>query len=263
MFLTLTYNNENLPRDFSLHKEHLQLFWKRVRKRLPEGRKIKYYNCGEYGDKPTLPYKHGRPHYHAIVFGLDCYNEEDRQIVSDSWPLCDVWLFDRRRGRECAIQDISREDIAYVTGYVQKKLTGVLGADTYGNRQRPFCSCSHFIGYDFLDKNAERFRKNGFTYLNGHKISLPRRFRERLEISQSDCLSKVSKLTPSRLDEELDVLSKLFESDMKSRNLWYPDNLKMMSIRFERWYNNFEWSYSKQIERDFLQKKMITSRSYI
>ena len=60
-FLTLTFNDEHLPNDNSIHKRDLQLFVKRLRKALV-GKKIRYFGCGEYGGK------FGRPHYHIIIF---------------------------------------------------------------------------------------------------------------------------------------------------------------------------------------------------
>ena len=63
-FITLTYNDEHLPSDRSLNVEHFQRFMKRLRKHL-EPLKIRFFHCGEYGDKFR------RPHYHAIVFGYD------------------------------------------------------------------------------------------------------------------------------------------------------------------------------------------------
>ena len=64
VFLTLTYNDKSLPKNDSLVKRDLQLFFKRLRKALPSDKKIKYFACGEYGDDKECP------HYHAIVFGL-------------------------------------------------------------------------------------------------------------------------------------------------------------------------------------------------
>lgn len=63
VFLTITYSPENLPADGSIHKEDLQLFLKRLRKALGE-EKIRYFACGEYGEK------YSRPHYHLIIFGI-------------------------------------------------------------------------------------------------------------------------------------------------------------------------------------------------
>ena len=60
-FLTLTYDDEHLPKGEKLEKEEMQKFWKRLRK--ATGTKIRYYMAGEYGTEG------GRPHYHACVFG--------------------------------------------------------------------------------------------------------------------------------------------------------------------------------------------------
>ena len=49
-FLTLTYNDENLPKDGSLSKEEVQKYLKRLRERL-DGREIKFYAAGEYGER--------------------------------------------------------------------------------------------------------------------------------------------------------------------------------------------------------------------
>ena len=65
IFVTLTYNNENLPKHNTLVKEHFQLFMKRLRKhkKATKHNKIRYFHCGEYGEKNSL-----RPHYHAIIY---------------------------------------------------------------------------------------------------------------------------------------------------------------------------------------------------
>jgi len=63
IFVTLTYNNENLPKDGSLCLADLQKFMKRLRKKYGAG--IRYFACGEYGEKLK------RPHYHVCIFGLN------------------------------------------------------------------------------------------------------------------------------------------------------------------------------------------------
>lgn len=62
-FLTMTYDDDHLPIDGSLKKEHLQLFMKRLRKGIYP-LKCRYYNVGEYGTES------GRAHYHSILFGV-------------------------------------------------------------------------------------------------------------------------------------------------------------------------------------------------
>ena len=63
-FITLTYDEENLPADGSLNYDHFQLFMKRLRKAI-EPNKVRFYMCGEYGEE------NGRPHFHACLFGYD------------------------------------------------------------------------------------------------------------------------------------------------------------------------------------------------
>ena len=252
-FVTLTYNNEHLPLDYGLDGTAPTKFFKRLRKNL-DGRKIKYYLCGEYGDT------YGRPHYHAIIYGLDCYNDKDRQILADSWPLCDEFLFDKNHN---GMLPVCREDIAYVCGYVQKKLNGFLAEEKYGNRKRPFSRVSRGIGLDFALKNQERLINNGFTYLNATKIAIPRYLRDKLGIVQSEVID--NGLSIERLEKENAEIAKAFREDMQRHGTWYPDNLTMMSYRFERWYENCEFAFSKQIERDYLAKKSMQNglRRYI
>lgn len=76
-FFTLTYSNDFLPDPPQLSPKDLQLFLKRLRRRL-EPRRIRFFACGEYGSK-TL-----RPHYHGVLFGVEANNELEK-IISASW----------------------------------------------------------------------------------------------------------------------------------------------------------------------------------
>ena len=73
VFITLTYDSDNLPPDCSLRKSDFQKFIRSLRKRTKK--KIRYYHCGEYGDR------NNRPHYHAILFG---HNFDDWVYLFDS-----------------------------------------------------------------------------------------------------------------------------------------------------------------------------------
>lgn len=116
-FITLTYNKENLPEDGSLKKEHFQKFMKRLRKRFPT-KKIRYYHCGEYGEKNF------RPHYHAIIFNLD-FNDKELYTVRNgenlytSKTLEKLWPFGFS-----TLGSVTFESAAYVARYVMKKITG-------------------------------------------------------------------------------------------------------------------------------------------
>lgn len=65
-FLTLTYNNEHLPK-CGIFKEEIQLFLKRLRiklDRLNVSHNLRYVAVGEYGSKSK------RPHYHMILWNF-------------------------------------------------------------------------------------------------------------------------------------------------------------------------------------------------
>lgn len=99
-FITLTIDEKHL-RGRDLNKRSVQLFLKRLRERVGP---IRYFAVGEYGDVSW------RPHYHLIVFGLSPVQEEE---VKKSWPYGFV---------QVGTADVGA--IKYITGYVQKKLTG-------------------------------------------------------------------------------------------------------------------------------------------
>lgn len=260
-FLTLTYNDEHLPEDNGLHIEELQKFFKRLRINLKREYhefepKIRYYACGEYGDKSKI-YKspgaiklHGRPHYHAIVFGLDDLNDTHRDIVRKSWQLCEPWFFDKERERDSGMQQVTPEDINYVCGYVQKKLNGVLGKEVYGQSSPPFSCCSQGLGLEFALKNKERLVANGYTFFKNHKVSIPRYFCEKFEIKKRELLDKDYKI-----ETDISYLYEQFKKDMIKQNTWYPENPTMQAHRFELWYTRGQWQQADIIYKDFLQRR--------
>ncbi len=124
IFITLTYNNENLPEDGSLNKEHFPLFMKRLRKKY-HPKIIRFYHCGEYGDKL------GRPHYHAILFGHDF---EDKIVISKKGgiPLYKSKILEELWGKGyCSIGAVTYESAAYVARYVMKKVSGEKAKEHY------------------------------------------------------------------------------------------------------------------------------------
>lgn len=177
-FITLTYNEENLPMDHSLDKKELQNFFKRLRRRLGD-KKIKYYAVGEYGDL------HHRPHYHAIIFG--CQNKE---YIEDSWPFGFV-----------QVGAVEHDSIQYVTGYIRKKLFGDMAKEVYGERTPPFSNMSQGLGLRFVQDNEKELRKNlGYT-LGGVQQGLPRYFVKKLEIEQDVIRKKAKESKKDKIKE--------------------------------------------------------------
>ena len=144
-FITLTYrdkevatpeqrlNKYHIRDDWSLEKRHFQLFMKRLRKERPD-RSIKYYHCGEYGQRC----KHGidlslvkcplcnvgRPHYHAILFNcgfddLEAYAEQNGRVRYTSKELESIW-----RHGFVDVGKVTVQSAAYCARYIMKKVNG-------------------------------------------------------------------------------------------------------------------------------------------
>lgn len=123
VFITLTYDDEHLPHHGNLVKSHYQDFMKRLRWHYKTP--IKYFHCGEYGEKFS------RPHYHACLFGVQFPDRElhadNRGIRLDtSRTLDNLW----RKGFT-TVGELTFESAAYVARYCTKKVTGPAKEEHY------------------------------------------------------------------------------------------------------------------------------------
>lgn len=173
-FLTLTYDPLHMPKDNQLRKKDLQDFWKRLRK---SGQKFRYFACGEYGENTH------RPHYHAIVFGLDI---KDLQAYSLSDKLSQLY-------KSKTIQDIwsnglvsigfaDSASIAYTAGYCEKKQVAIDGSKDF---VKPFVIMSRkpAIGTFYYLDNKEAIISSNKVYGDfgsSHTGSVPRHFLRKL-----------------------------------------------------------------------------------
>lgn len=119
-FLTLTYDDQHLPRDLSLNHRHFQLFMKRLRRRFFSSTEsgVRYYMCGEYGEA------RGRPHYHCILFNFHFkdqlfYSSRGGHNIYTSRTLDDLWQLGN-----CMIGAVTFESASYVARYCVDKITG-------------------------------------------------------------------------------------------------------------------------------------------
>lgn len=176
LFLTLTYNDENLPPYNSLNPLHTQLFLKKLRKKFGSG--IRFYLTGEYGEE-TL-----RPHYHAIMFNfslpdLRFYKKNyDGQILHTSALLDKVWGHG-----ECKVGSVTFDSAAYVARYVVKKVTGKSAAAHYGNRVPEFSrqSLKPGIGAAWYEKYVHETYPSDFIVYDGVRMRPPKAYDRRLE----------------------------------------------------------------------------------
>lgn len=181
IFATFTYSDENLIESgVSLCKEDFQYMIKRLREEVYP-RKIKYYGCGEYGEKPYVLEMRGayplildgRPHYHIIIFGVSIGEHKSQRIQGDvrqiiEGPLKTAWQDKGMIG----VGSVTKDSMRYVTDYVHKKLYGK--AALLDNRVQPFSLCSQGIGKRFCLDNAEHYYYNLKQKVNGVELGMPR-----------------------------------------------------------------------------------------
>lgn len=187
-FITLTYNNDNLPENRSLDLEHYQLFMKRLRKHAAkENHKVRYFHCGEYGEK------YSRPHYHAILFGYDfpdkkLWKEKAETKLYQSETLAKLW------GKGfCSIGDVTFESAAYVARYVLKKITGdeaenhyrytdeLTGESFQITPEYTTMSRNPGIGKSWYDKYKKDAYPKDFVTMRGKKLKPPKYYDSQLE----------------------------------------------------------------------------------
>lgn len=123
-FLTLTYDDNNIPTYGSLNYEHLVKFWKRLRKSMVAKTKanrstatpIRYYAVGEYGDRSL------RPHYHACLFGHAFLSERiilrtTPSLLWTSMELQRIWGHGN-----VSVGALNFATARYTASYITKKL---------------------------------------------------------------------------------------------------------------------------------------------
>lgn len=180
-FLTLTYDNDKVPEDFSLNHNHIQLFMKRLRRQVG---KIRFFMCGEYGEKTS------RPHYHICLFGEDftmdreVYSVNNGNTLYSSRTLDDVWGLG-----SCQIGDLSVQSASYVARYVVNKQYGDLYeiADPATGeifvRTPPYCKMSlkPGIGREWINKyHPEVYNNNNDTVYADGTLQRPPRYYDKI-----------------------------------------------------------------------------------
>lgn len=173
-FVTLTYNDDNLPQYNSLHYPDLQRFWKRLRKKFG---KLRYYAVGEYGDKTQ------RPHYHACVFGQEF--TDDRVILRKTPTL--LWTSPHLEEAwglgHVSVGALNFQTAQYTSSYVTKKLNNkkqYVRVDTDTGelikleQPRAFMSLKPAIGLEWLKTNRHYTYDHDRVVINGRPQKPPK-----------------------------------------------------------------------------------------
>lgn len=197
-FITLTYDEENLPSDGSLHKHHFQKFIKRLRKKYG---KLRFFHCGEYGEENR------RPHYHACIFGLDfddkvLYTVTNGHRIYESKELEKIW------GKGfVTVGELTFETAAYTARYITKKINGPMAERHYENIDKitgeihklepEYITMSRRpgIGKNWLEKfETDVFPENEMV-INGRKMKPPRFYRKIYQIKEPEEYEKIKDRT--------------------------------------------------------------------
>ncbi|AZL82780.1 replication initiator protein [Apis mellifera associated microvirus 5] len=222
-FLTLTYDDVNLPRHGQLVKRDLQLFFKRLRKVTGP---FRYVASGEYGELKR------RPHFHVALFGIDFSSDRieygegirgDKIYVSAT--VASVWgksVFPMGH----TIGSLTFESAAYIARYITKKITGVgaspkpLACDPEtGEMVMPnpeFLLCSKGIGRAWF---RDYFMQDVYPHARvitdqGSPAPVPRYYKSLLKELGSDLAFNMSARTTARL---YDDLNRRISEDMPAR----------------------------------------------
>lgn len=198
-FLTLTFANQHLPVDYSVHPRHMQLFFKKLRKFIYP-RKVRFYLGAEYGDENL------RPHYHVILFNYD-FNDK---IFYERTPRGDILYTSRNLSKLwpyglATLGAVTFESAGYTARYSTKKITGPKASDYYLRvhplhgficRVRPefsLMSRRPGIGQGWIKKYADEVYRSDSVIVRGREVKPPRFFDQQLSEEDQIKLSRQRK----------------------------------------------------------------------
>ena len=231
-FITLTYDTRFVPISdngfMTLCQRDFQLYMKRLRK-LCGGAKLKYYAVGEYGTK------NGRPHYHAIVFN-----------VKDINHFAEAWKLDGNSLGAVHVGQVTGDSIAYTMKYIDK--ANFKKKHIRDDRVPEFPLMSKGLGKSYLSDVVVDYHKADLSRLyvtrpGGHKIALPRYYREK--IYSDDEKRKQVDIVEQVAERQQELLLREFKR-------LYGDS---SDYTFEQWleskkYGRYASFYSRQKSRD-------------
>lgn len=194
-FLTLTYDDEHLPKTGSLVPDDLQKFLKKLRRYIEyhgSDKKIRFFACGEYGENFQ------RPHYHAIIYNLDIPDLKrfstsfNGDIYYTSETINQIW-----KNGYVIIGQVTFESCAYVARYVTKKITGAQADEHYNGREPEFVRMSRRpgIGSAWLDLYKNDVYPHDYIVIrDGLKVKPPKYFDKLFEAVAPDEMSMIKEL---------------------------------------------------------------------
>lgn len=204
-YVTLTLNDNNLTPGQSLDYSLFQKFIRRLRKKFKTP--IRYYMAGEYGEKFE------RPHYHAILFGIDFNDKLYKRKNQNGDSLFTSAMLDHLwKHGECTIGAVTFQSAAYVARYVMKKITGDQATTHYTwldqdgelhSRKPEFNQMSRRPGIG--QRWYQRFKQDVYpadhVITNGHPAKTPRYYDKLLKKENPALLEQLKKERKEKANE--------------------------------------------------------------
>lgn len=185
-FVTLTYDEQNVPITnngfMSLVRRDVQLWMKKLRKVNKE--KLKYYLCGEYGEK------FGRPHYHVILFNADLETLVGKKVARGMQQklipmdgkyhaMCDSW-----NNGYVTVGKVNVKSVGYTLEYIHKGR--VVPAHQRDDRTKEFSLMSKGMGDNYVNDRTKAWHMADMkdsmylTIEDGKKIAMPRYIKDKI-----------------------------------------------------------------------------------
>jgi len=189
-FVTLTYANAGS----TLVKRDFVLFIKRLRKKFGIG--IRYFHCGEYGEKFL------RPHHHACIFNFD-FLDKKLWSVKHGNRLYTSEILDELWGHGyCIVGEVTFDSAAYVARYIVKKVTGNMAESHYDGRVPEYNSMSRRPGIasSWFDKYKNDVLSIDGVIVDGHKCKPPRYYDKLYDIDNKLAMQMIKARRRSQIN---------------------------------------------------------------
>lgn len=192
-FVTLTYNEENVPKNNgieTLRKRDFVLFMKKLRRKRTS--KIAFFQCGEYGELQ-------RPHHHALLFNCGfgdrtLWRKTRNYNIYRSEELESLW--DKGHSE---IGTVTHESAAYIARYTIKDTTEIKG------RVKEYLTMSRNpgLGKTWLEKYmSDVYPSDEVITQSGKQLRPPRYYDEQLRKKDEKLLQKLQQKRFQKIKEE-------------------------------------------------------------
>lgn len=184
IFLTLTYDDEHLPKPALVSVDEMQRFIKRLRKHIAQenrtktkqlgyykNRSLRYLICGEYGAKTM------RPHYHLILFGWRP-DDAKKEVTRNGTPIFTSNAIRSRWGLgNHEFGSVTQASIGYTARYTVKKIfdRGSAGAEFLLSSRSPA------LGITWLSKHYNEIYPADKVHIAGKSYQPPTTYDRWLE----------------------------------------------------------------------------------